>query len=88
MLPINFPEANIVLVKPEGWKDELCLPCPAEKGIDENGIHYHTVAFRPSKEDIEAIKLGGPVYLKVAGECFPPVALFTLDENGQPNYDQ
>lgn len=36
MKPLNFPESNCRLVKPEGWKDEECgdLHCYREKSED------------------------------------------------------
>jgi hypothetical protein len=43
--------------------------------------------WQPSKEDIEAIVAGRPVILQIHSNGLPPVALFTLDENGESNND-
>jgi hypothetical protein len=46
---------------------------------------YWVEAWKPSKEDIEAINRGEPIYLQIHAMGLPPVAVFTLDENGESN---
>lgn len=52
-----------------------------------NGYSVVISAWRPSKEDIEAINAGREIYLQmfVAHNCVPPTALFTKDENDKIN---
>lgn len=85
MYPIDFEGANTNLVKPENMTDEQCYSLPAFRGEDENGFKFTLVAFKPNYEDLRALQEGRPLYLKVLGEGFAPVALFTLDENGNAN---
>jgi hypothetical protein len=94
MLPMNADWMNITLVKPEKTTDEECYELRAmrgemEFGKDENGqpqmVTFHLVGFYPSKEDLEALNAGRGFYLRILGGGFPPVALFTVDENGEIN---
>lgn len=81
----TFPGATFDLVKPESMTDEQCYSLPAARGVDNNNFPYILTAFKPSKEDIEAINRGEPIYLKVLGTQFAPVALYTVDEKGDCN---
>jgi hypothetical protein len=81
----KFPRATFDLIKPDNMTGEQCNSLPATRGIDANGFNYILTAFKPSEDDIEAIKRGELVYLKVLGTVFSPVALFTLDEEGNCN---
>jgi hypothetical protein len=42
-------------------------------------------AWKPSKEDIEAILRGEPIWLQITSVGLPPVAVFTLNEKGESN---
>lgn len=84
MLPVNFPEANIIYRKPEGWTDEQCGDLAVWKGdcpIDDKGNTAPTLisCWQPSKEDIEAIVAGKPIYLYVTCNVQPPVSLSTVN---------
>lgn len=62
MLPVNFPQSNLTLVKPDNLTDEECgelraLVCEIE------GTPCFQVAYKPNKEDLEAITEGRPIYL-------------------------
>lgn len=64
MLPVNFPQSNILLVKPEGATNEECgslraLVCEIE------GTPSVQVAYKLSKEDIEAVTEGRPIFLQI-----------------------
>lgn len=85
MLPIDFEGSNIELVKPHGMTDEECMSVPAFHGFDNGGNHFFLTAWRPSKEDMEAINAGRPIMLKVLATQTPPVALYTFDENFNAN---
>lgn len=82
MLPIDFPEKNMVYTKPKGWTDEQCGDLSVWKGkvlIDDKGNTAPTIisCWQPSKEDIEAIIAGKPIYLFVTAEVQCPVSLST-----------
>jgi hypothetical protein len=82
MLPIDFPERNFIYTKPQGWTDEQCIDLPVWKGqvpIDDKGNTDHTIisCWQPSKEDIEAINAGKPIYMYVTAMAQPPVSLST-----------
>lgn len=80
MRPIDFPAANIVYVKPEVMTDEEFYLISAHKGDG-----FIKTVWMPNKEDIDAINAGNPIVVSVAGSNLPPMALFTLDENGEIN---
>jgi hypothetical protein len=92
MHPINFLGAEEI-VKPENMTDEQCFSVYATKheyeytGLD--GViykaTYYTEAWKPSKEDIEAINRGEPIYIQVHSNGLPPISLFTMDEEGRSN---
>lgn len=86
MHPIKFEGANIDLAKPEEMTDEQCFSLPAEKNIDSQGFPYFLTAWMPNKEDLEALNAGRPLFLKVIGQGHPPVALFTVDDQGEGNF--
>lgn len=65
--------------------DEECFPIPAAKGFDEKGYPYYLTAWKPSYEDLQAFQRGEPVYIKTLCLGLPPMCLFTLDKQGQPN---
>lgn len=89
MLPISFPQQNFVYTKPEGWTDEQCGDLGVWKGnvpIDDNGNTAHTIisCWQPSKEDIEAIVAGKPIFLFITAPGQPPVSLSTENPFTQP----
>lgn len=81
--------------KPENMTDEQCFALyaqPVDYVFDDVSgqpvqARFWVEAWKPSKEDIEAINRGEPVWLQIHSNGLPPVALFTLDENGQSNQD-
>lgn len=85
MLPIDFEGSNITLSKPADMTDEQCMSVRAYKGVDMDGFPFHLIAVKPNKDDIAAINAGHPIFLKVLGETFAPVALYTLNEKGEIN---
>lgn len=92
MHPTNFEGAKLIS-KPENVKDEDCFSMWAMP-VDitqtgEDGRQYQSrmwvEMWQPSKEDIEAINAGRPIILQIHSAGLPPVAVFTLDENGNSN---
>lgn len=84
MLPIDFDGSNITFKKPAGNDDVNDIR--AAIGTDINNMPFILTVWQPSKEDIEAITSGQPVYVKVVGTRFVPMSLFTISEAGDPNY--
>jgi hypothetical protein len=93
MMPIDFPGAKVI-GKPESMTDEQCSSIYAmdvnidygkdAEGNDVKGRMW-VEAWKPSKEDIEAINRGEPIWLQIHSNGLPPVAVFTVDEKGEKN---
>lgn len=62
------------------------LPPGVYTGIDTQNFPYYMTAWQPNKEDIDAINRGEPIYVKTLSSGLPPMALFTLNENGEGNF--
>ncbi len=82
MLAIDFPQRNFIYHKPEGWTDEQCSDLSVWKGeapIDDKGNTAPVIisVWQPSKEDMEAIAAGKPIYLFITSNVQPPVSLAT-----------
>lgn len=58
---------------------------PLYAGIDTENFPYYLTAWKPSYEDLQALNRGEPVYIKTLSKGLPPMAVFTLDENGNCN---
>lgn len=84
-MPIDFEGSNLTLVKPANMTDEQCASLFAYKGVDNDGFGFILTVWQPSKEDIEAVKAGRPICVKVVSESFPPMAIYTTDENLNAN---
>lgn len=85
MLPIDFEGTNITFTKPPTMTDEQCSDVRAFVGIDEDGFNFTLLGFQLSVEDLEAVNAGRPIMLKILGKGMPPVAMYTFDENFEPN---
>jgi hypothetical protein len=92
MQPVNFPGAREI-GKPKNMTDEQCFSVYAHTQDYEytgsDGRQYvnrvWTEAWKPNKEDIEAILRGEPVYIQIHSEGLPPIAAFTIGEDGVSN---
>lgn len=62
------------------------IPPALYAGVDSEDFQYYMTAWKPNKEDIEAINRGEPIYVKTISNQLPPMALFTLDENNKGNF--
>lgn len=67
-------------------KGLLQLPPGCLAGVDAENFPYFLTAWKPNKEDIEAINRGEPIYIKTIARQLPPMAVFTVDENGNGNF--
>lgn len=91
MICIPFEGSNLHLGPPPGMEDSV-YAVDAFTGHDGHGIHFVLTCWQPSRADQEAIADGRPVWLKICGvfgghgkPSMPPVALFTVDANGDAN---
>lgn len=87
MRPVDFKTANTTFGKPENMSDEQCTPLRAEVGVDINGFPYICSAWMPNIDDLAAINRGEPIYIKVVSNSLPPMAIFTIDNEGNSNED-
>lgn len=55
-------------------------------GVDASDYPYYLTAWQPSYEDLQALSRGEPIYIKTLSKQLPPMAVFTLDENGNGNF--
>lgn len=85
MLPIDFEGTNKTFTKPDNMTDEQCSEIRAYVGTDNDGFDFILLGFQLSVEDLEAVNAGRPIMLKIVGKTMPPVALYTFDENYEPN---
>jgi hypothetical protein len=85
MLFEDFEGSNLQLNKPGSMTDEECGSLMAFHGRYANGVPFFRVHAKPSKEDLEALNAGRGIWLDVLGTSFPPVSLFTADEQGNVN---
>lgn len=89
MHPIHFDGAKEIK-KPPSMTDEECFSIWAMPVdiYDDNKIpkgRMWVEAWKPSKEDIEAINRGEPVWIQIHSMGLPPIAVFTIDQNGKSN---
>jgi hypothetical protein len=54
-------------------------------GVDTQGFPYYLTAWKPSYEDLQALNKGEPIYIKTVSRSLPPMAVYTVDENGNCN---
>lgn len=87
MYSTDFPDSNTTIGKPGNMTDEQCLSIRAHIGVDTQNFPFILVAFKPNIDDIKAMNEGRPLYVKFIGRQMPPVAMFTLDENGNANFE-
>lgn len=87
MLPVNFPGANITLSNPNEVNDPNVLDnIPALYMRDTyTGMPCFIMAWQPSKEDIDAINSGQPIWVKILAAMMPQYGLLTMGPDGQPN---
>lgn len=61
------------------------IPPAVYEAIDADQFPFFLTAWKPNKEDLEALNRGEPIYVKTISNGLPPMGLFTLDENGEVN---
>lgn len=83
----SYFEGAVEISKPAHMTDEQCISAWAKFGFDTDNFPYYLTAWKPNKGDLDALNRGEPVYVKTLSKQLPPMALFTLDENNQPNWE-
>lgn len=82
MLPVDIPDGNIELeLLGEGLKVKAYV------GLDASGERCFIMAWKASKEDMEALALSGVIGIKVMGVVLPPLALYTVNKKGEANVE-
>jgi hypothetical protein len=88
MMNVEF-EGAVTIGKPPSMTDEQCSSAwamPFTQAIevtDEKGNPHHVKAkaflmcYQPSKEDMEAIAAGQPIWLKILAPALPPHSMWT-----------
>ena len=78
MKPIEFDEANA----------KVAGVIPVGIYTDEHNpkVNYFISVWKPSEKDKEAILAGRPIVLQ-CHTTMPPIGIYTLDENGDSNYE-
>lgn len=75
MNPCHFPQANIKYGPPPDLEESQCAAIPAfvheVRGGSCDGVPQVVVCWKPTDEEIEAIKNGAPIYLSVLGNLPP-----------------
>lgn len=84
MHPAHF-EGSREIGKPSNMTDEECSSIWGINGVDQEGYPYWLTAWKPSYEDLQALNRGEPIYIKTLSQGLPPMALFTLNEQGESN---
>ena len=79
MKPIEFSEANA--------KVAGVIPVGIYPDEHNPNVNYFVSVWKPSEKDKAAIAAGGDIILQ-CHTTMPPIALYTLDENGDSNYEQ
>lgn len=84
MLPVHFEGAREIK-KPESMTDEECSSLSILQGMTTDGAPFTLSCWKPSKEDIESINRGEPIWVRVLSHVVNPISLFTTDEAGNIN---
>lgn len=75
MLPIGFPQENMLLGLPEDLIHEEHSILPACQAVHRDGLPLVITCWKLSKEDLETITRTGKVWLSVVGTDMPAVQL-------------
>lgn len=85
MIPINFDGANMPFKKPDSMTEGECLDLIAEVGFTDKKYPYILTAWQPSDADVEAIKSGKPIFIRMLTMQLAPMSVFTRDDNNDVN---
>lgn len=82
MKPIDFPESNLDLKKPDNMTDEQCLTLPCWRGYSPlagypEGVPTTVSKWQLSPEEIEEVQRTGHVWLFQYSHVVPPSLIIT-----------
>lgn len=77
--PIQFPQVNHELKKPETMTDEQCSSLPICATNDQDGFPLLISRWKLTPEELEEINRTGSVYLGVVSGSHPPVWITPLN---------
>lgn len=75
MVPVAFPEANMVLSRPPTMTDQECEPLHVTSTTDANGHSVIVSCWKLTLEEVKALTEGKRLWLIVYGGVMPPIAL-------------
>lgn len=76
MKPIEFPEQNILLKKPEGWDDKQCSSMPTfVQEVPELKTKLWISCWYLTPEERKQILESGKIWVHVTSEVHPPILL-------------
>ena len=77
MKPIEFPESNIVLNKPDEMTDEECMPLPVCVCRDVDDLPLIISCWKPTPEEWDTLCEQGRIYIAIVSEEYhPPLIVF------------
>ena len=85
MHPVDFEGTNQEILFGNlkiGTDESELIPVPVRWEFDYKYGKIMTMAYMPSKEDMDAFHAGRPVFLSIMGDPTPPATIYTKDENG------
>jgi len=75
--PIEFPEANTVLNKPDNMTDEECMPLPVCVCRDSEDLPLIISCWEPTTEEWDTLLKQGRIYIAIVSEEYhPPLIVF------------
>ena len=79
MVPCSFDGENVVLQTPPGFSsDALCATLNAFYGENDHGLPFLISCWKLTKQEVEDLTTHGRLWLVVAGNNHPPMALSTV----------
>lgn len=79
-MQILKPENSTVLGKPKDWDEEKNGPCEGlPVVILEDGMYS---LWKPDEQEIDALRAGGSICLKVGSHAHPPVSIYVTSYPG------
>ena len=88
MKPIEFPEANTILNKPDEMTDEECMPLPVCVCRDSEDLPLIISCWEPTPEEWDALRKQGRIYIAIVSEEYhPPLIVFPgnpFDADSEP----
>lgn len=75
MRPIEFPESNSTLGKPENMTDEQCGPLPVHRHVTADNFPALISCWKLSPEELEEVNRTGVVYVNTLGQTLAPFSV-------------